>query len=351
LISNWLAEFSPKIGVLLCKNQLQSSMVNSWCAELCKTMTAIWNCWWEQQRFQLSTNENPSIPKTSTDVTVAPVEPEIRPSRSAVSLFKRKPSKDAQQKTNKLDDQWDYLPPSFSGKSSLETMLTSHLSTSGTSIVVGSDIAAINQVIRFLLCFSRAEEGYCSRYVLPTLPDTFMKGIFVQGLILGKIGEKSISVNQVTSNLYPSTHIEINGKNPKVKQTLILQHRQRRETTLIQELSSFWNGSPYSSPATELFPQQVKEVAGFVSRFLNELALLRPERRFARLLLFRRTLHAKSISLITYLQSVRLKPEKEMMSLMKVLKDTLRMDEAEFLIVQITAEKIRPGVLAMVRSY
>jgi hypothetical protein len=35
-------------------------------------------------------------------------------------------------------------------------------------------------VIGFLLSFGGGEEGYCSRFVLPTLPDTFMKGLFLQ---------------------------------------------------------------------------------------------------------------------------------------------------------------------------
>lgn len=53
------------------------------------------------------------------------------------------------------------------------------------------------------------------------------------------------------------------------------------------------------------FPNQVKDVAGFVGQFLNELELLPPERRYGRLLLFKRMLHAKAMSLIAFLYSIQ----------------------------------------------
>jgi hypothetical protein len=49
----------------------------------------------------------------------------------------------------------------------------------------------------------------------------------------------------------------------------------------------------------------VKDVAGFVGSFLRELSLLRPARRPARLLLFKRALHARALALIAHLNSIR----------------------------------------------
>lgn len=56
-----------------------------------------------------------------------------------------------------------------------------------------------------------------------------------------------------------------------------------------------------SSPYAEL----VKEAAGFVTQFMEDLIGLPPERRYGFILLFRRLIHTKAMTLITYLHSIR----------------------------------------------
>jgi hypothetical protein len=177
-----------------------------------------------------------------------------------------------------------------------------------------------------------------------------MKGLFVQGLMLGEIGAKSVSYNQVTSNKYPFTHVEISRKQVKVRQSNIQSHRAQRETILRDELSALWNSSALGSSSVEPFSTILKEGNSFVSSFLEELRFLRPEKRYCRLLLFKRSLHAKAVTLIAYLESIRLKPQKERAKLLKVITLALGFDDSEYSVVQVAAEKIRPGIQAIIRS-
>ncbi|ODN03428.1 Protein C9orf72 [Orchesella cincta] len=325
LVISWLTEFGPQIGVLLCKNNLHSSMINSWCAELCKTITALQTCWAQDT--------------SGVEQNASQVEPHTKSSRFATKK---------QEKSERLETDISYLPPNspVMTKSYLGSLLTSHLSTFGSSIVVGYDCLEVNKVIRFLLCFATSQEGYCSRYALATLPDTFMKGLFIQGLILGDIGERSISYKQVTANRLPLTRIEL-GSKAKVRHSSITTHNQEKDAITMQELNRLWTSSATIIQPTDPFPNVVKDVATFVSQFLRELELLPPESRYGRLLLFKRAIHAKAISLITFLHSIQHKTPKDKIKLKQLLPQILGFDPAEYLIVQVAAEKIRPGVMSL----
>jgi len=149
------------------QNKLQNSLINSWCAELCKTVSALRSCW---VRETIDEHKDEEKPTTSVKAK----------SKSVVTL-KEKPRKVSSTGSNDLFV--DFLPPNLKNvpKSAWAGIVSSHLATGGASLVVGKDNVAVNQLIRFLLCFASArEEGYCSRYSLPTLPDTFMKGLLVQ---------------------------------------------------------------------------------------------------------------------------------------------------------------------------
>ncbi|CAL8082600.1 unnamed protein product [Orchesella dallaii] len=328
LVTSWLIEFAPQMGVLLCKNNLHSSMINSWCAELCKTITALQTCWAQDT----SGVEQSNSPKSRVGSTAAS-------SKFEMTTIK---------KSEKLETDISYLPPNSAimTKSYLGSMLTSHLSTFGSSIVVGYDCLEVNKVIRFLLCFATSQEGYCSRYALATLPDTFMKGLYIQGLILGDIGERSISYKQVTANRLPITRIEL-GPKAKIRQSSINTHNQEKDAIIMQELNRLWTSAASIIQPTDAFPNVVKDVATFVSQFLHELELLPPESRYGRLLLFKRTIHAKAISLITFLHSIQHKTPKDKIKLKQLLPQILGFDTAEYLIVQVAAEKVRPGVMSL----
>ena len=104
-------------------------MINSWCAELCKTMGAVRTCWWQKsltEKKERERDDNRTVPKDGITVN----------GNASIPQVTHAPSK---------DHYWDYLPPRSSA-SALEMMITSHLSTSCSTIIIGPDASAINQV-------------------------------------------------------------------------------------------------------------------------------------------------------------------------------------------------------------
>lgn len=102
-------------------------MINSWSAELCKTMTALKTCW---------VQEIPGKPPTTVE------------SQSKVKINKGGSENNKRNNRKSAADEMDYLPPNpkHVPKSYWGPLLSSHLATFGSSIVVGNDIEAVNQV-------------------------------------------------------------------------------------------------------------------------------------------------------------------------------------------------------------
>lgn len=116
-------------------------MINSWCAELCKTMTALKTCW-----VQEVSSSNSSEDKHGKSNAAAAsrnghtVKMDTSPKRIIYT-------KDIYWNNISVSDM-EYLPPNLRHVSvpSWGCLLTSHLSTFGTSIIVGFDNLAVNQV-------------------------------------------------------------------------------------------------------------------------------------------------------------------------------------------------------------
>jgi len=108
-------------------------MINSWCAELCKTMAAVRTCWWQKTLSEKKERERgASIQEDSATIK------ENTSGTTGATMG------------GPINEQWDYLPPP-SPKTALENILTSHLSTCCSTIVVGPDAYAINQVRNALI--------------------------------------------------------------------------------------------------------------------------------------------------------------------------------------------------------
>lgn len=172
LIISWLLEFGPRLGVLLCKvsfekklvnflliflkyivftlnlqENLQGSMINSWCAELCKSITALQTCW-VQEITDFGGDNNGSA--TGYNPLAANME-----SRNLPQHQQRMGPHGANGfSTDNVDTISSYLPPNrtIASKVSLGNILTSHLTSFSSSIVVGNDCLAVNQVIRHATC-------------------------------------------------------------------------------------------------------------------------------------------------------------------------------------------------------
>lgn len=130
-------------------------MINSWCAELCKTIIALKTCWVQEVPYPHAGDE--SKEKNSKDEPqnkrnnghTPPDSSRIKPQRANYrKILPMDSNNESYLKVlNNLDA--DYLPPNLRhvSKSSWGCLLTSHLSTFGSSIIVGFDNLAVNQVL------------------------------------------------------------------------------------------------------------------------------------------------------------------------------------------------------------
>lgn len=105
-------------------------MINSWCAELCKTITALQTCWVQE----------------ISEITVSPTNHQSTVNGESALLHAETQGKNTLDHHHNADT--SYLPPSrnIASKICLGNILTSHLSSFGSSIVVGNDCLAVNQV-------------------------------------------------------------------------------------------------------------------------------------------------------------------------------------------------------------
>lgn len=102
-------------------------MINSWCAELCKTITTIQTCWAQD----LTDFSETSTSSSRTGASNA----DFQSAKSASSNYS-------------LESDTSYLLPTnaIMPKVAMGNILTSHLSTFGSSVIVGHDHLLINQV-------------------------------------------------------------------------------------------------------------------------------------------------------------------------------------------------------------
>lgn len=115
-------------------------MINSWCAELCKTITALQTCWVQEitdsgEKSYEKSDHNSSVPIRKINQTREQPPRRIHEAPSS--------------KYDPNDDQTSsYLPPGphIVSKLCLGNILTSHLTSFGSSIVVGNDCLAVNKV-------------------------------------------------------------------------------------------------------------------------------------------------------------------------------------------------------------
>ena len=130
-------------------------MINSWCAELCKTVNTVRLCWTtHEQQYLRSPVPTPasqqrngsSLSQNSTKV----IKNHIHHKTLHDLNRKRRHSKKRPGKrriSSSTKSHWDFLPPPWPTRTNFEAVLTSHLSTGGSSLIVGNDIQNINQVL------------------------------------------------------------------------------------------------------------------------------------------------------------------------------------------------------------
>jgi hypothetical protein len=129
-------------------------MINSWCAELCKTIITLKTCWVQEKEEEKESfhNNAQSIKNNghSNDDTTTFIEPKYKKNAQIMETNKKKVIKNEENATKtRIVHLIEYLPPNLRHvpSSSWSLLLTSHLSTFGSSIIVGFDNLAVNQVL------------------------------------------------------------------------------------------------------------------------------------------------------------------------------------------------------------
>lgn len=225
----------------------------------------------------------------------------------------------------------------------LNCAITSHLRTSGCSVVVGAveDVDKINMMINTLLIFLSPEQHQLCSHVRED--NTYVPGMMIQGLT-GDF-DRMLTVNA----LYPTTVIDLVQTRLGVTQMSVKHHSKAREMYKASCIESVDQFKPLPDLLKEefLFKPQ-KETSSFVQTLLTELTPLPSSLRVPLILHFRRLLERKSVVLIRCAECTDDNASTRSGPLKKRVKDILHANEADFAIIITIAEQISPGISVLV---
>ncbi|XP_026276233.1 guanine nucleotide exchange factor C9orf72 isoform X1 [Frankliniella occidentalis] len=236
-----------------------------------------------------------------------------------------------------------YLSPTTLGNPLIERAVTSHLQTSGCTIVMGNISSEINSMISFLALFLDEEAQSCSRLVSSGQKYTFQIGLFLQGLLLDEFGCRDLSSEELLDNPLPVTWVDLSkstGVATAVRRGLPL-HQHQRKTDHPDSLLSLRNVMNVS-----------KDESSIVRGLIHDLKRLPPNTWSGVVALFIQQLRKLALTLlsIVHWNGVPSDQPKSYVDnpTVRHLCATLNIDEPTFLIVLAQAEKIRPGAYQLV---
>lgn len=239
----------------------------------------------------------------------------------------------------------------------LRRVITSHLQTFGSTLVVGKALDKVNLMVNTLALLLSSEERQRSRYAVETLSndsDLYDSDLFVQGLLKSSKESFSLPVKGIITSSLPSTLVDMDTG--EVKQTCPFnEHAVIRREFIDIELALLLEEAEDAPvfPALGLFHNS-EEIALSVQTFMLGLNLL-PYACGVRegfIDNFLRLLDRKALALIKYLEAKSLYGT---VPLDHVAKRQLRQDlqlgtEADYAIVLTRAEKLHPGIYTFLQG-
>ncbi|PRP80754.1 hypothetical protein PROFUN_11494 [Planoprotostelium fungivorum] len=225
----------------------------------------------------------------------------------------------------------------------ISRVVTSHLQTHGSTIIIGSDPERINTFIDSLCMFNiswneRHRSSHCRS------PSTFIPDLAIQGVVTTTISEE-----EVIQSMLPSTVVDLNTF--IVKQTPPFhEYNILRKNYLRSQLDSR-DKSLQENPwkAQELF-RVVKTGAPLVDKLLGELYGCPTYLRTPFLVQSVKLLVRKAIQLIRYVQAEIERSHVRQLEANTVKKIRVHMDlgqESDFYLLLGIAEKLFPGIYVM----
>ncbi|KAK8387567.1 hypothetical protein O3P69_018245 [Scylla paramamosain] len=235
-----------------------------------------------------------------------------------------------------------------------EVILTSHLQTMGSTVVVADSPNAANKVIMWLAQFSDPSTLPASRLCLSYTQWPFHPGLFIQGIVRSSNGEVNLSAQKLIQSSRPLTVVDVNRGT--VKQTGPPDlHARRNSSALRQELVSLWHGLSDISVPSESLLESMRSAAPMVKRFLHDydrLSSCTNEVRQDFIRAFLRSLSYTALALITWTRhewSVQ-RRKSGYGSLRRALCSVFDLDEADLKVVLAQAEILEPGFYSYVSS-
>lgn len=239
----------------------------------------------------------------------------------------------------------------------LRRVITSHLQTFGSTLVVGKALDKVNLMVNTLALLLSSEERQRSRYAVETLSndsDLYDSDLFVQGLLKSSKESFSLPVKGIITSSLPSTLVDMDTG--EVKQTCPFnEHTVIRREFIDIELALLLEEAEDVPvfPALGLFHNS-DEIALLVQTLMLDLNLLPYVCGVREGFIdnFLRLLDRKALALIKYLEA---KSSCGTVPLDYVAKRQLRQDlqlgtEADYSIVLTRAEKLHPGIYTFLQG-
>lgn len=232
-----------------------------------------------------------------------------------------------------------YLSASTLGNPIVERAVTSHLQTSGCTIVMGNNSHDINSMISFLALFMDEEARCCSRLVHSGQRHTFQIGLFLQGLLLDEFGCRNLSTEELVDNPLPVTWVDLSksaGVAAAIRQGLPLHLHQNKGDQAENVMMVF------------------KEESSMVRGLIRDLKQLPPHQWAGVVAMFMQQLHKLALTLLSVIHwngvpssTGRPKSNADNPNI-RHLCSTLHIDDSTFLMVLAHADRIRPGAYRLV---
>ncbi|XP_045607779.2 uncharacterized protein [Procambarus clarkii] len=235
-----------------------------------------------------------------------------------------------------------------------EIILTSHLQTMGSTVVVADSPNAANKVVMWIAQFSDPSTLHASRLCLSYTQWPFHPGLFIQGIVRSASGEVNLSAQKLIQSSRPLTVVDVNRGT--VKQTGPPDvHARRNSSALHQELLSLWHDLPDVSATSESLLEPVRIAAPLVKRFLHDydrLGSCSNEVRQNFIKAFLRSLQYTALALITWTQHEwsAQRNRSGYGSLRRALCSVFDVDEVDLRVVLAQAEILEPGFYSYVTS-
>ncbi|XP_041476202.1 guanine nucleotide exchange C9orf72-like [Lytechinus variegatus] len=224
--------------------------------------------------------------------------------------------------------------------------IASHLQTCGCSVVIGNSKEEVNMMLSTLSMFLTPDERKCSVYLKDEKQIEYQRDLLLQGFIKDKINLSDYG-RDIMASRYPTTLVDMSAL--EVKQTLPYnEHDYWRHEALIWELQSLWLDSQETLPVLKFSSLEPETL---ITSFLKEIFLLYPQCgiREAYIDQFQRILDRRAIALIKYVECETDRGTHPSKVTLRKLKHDLDLNpEGNFRIVLSRAEKLRPGMSALI---